>query len=131
IVRRADGIVAYQLATVVDDIEQSVREVVRGADLLSSAPRQILLHELLGHVPPAFAHVPILLDAQGRKLGKSNGALALDMQRRGSELVQALTLLGQQPPAGLAVEPVVHIIEWAVAHWRLGAVPARRRLRAC
>lgn len=125
IVRRADGIVAYQLATVVDDIEQGVHEVVRGADLLSSAPRQVLLHGLLGHARPAFAHVPILMDAQGCKLGKSNGALVLDANRRGAELVQALTWLGQQPPAGLAGESVDRIIDWGITHWRLSAVPAR------
>lgn len=125
IVRRADGIVAYQLATVVDDIEQGVTEVVRGADLLSSAPRQLLLHRLLGHAAPAFVHVPMLVDAQGRKLGKSNGALALDRYKRGIELVEALMLLGQTPPVELAAEPVERIIEWGIRHWHLDAVPAR------
>lgn len=126
VLRRADGIIAYQLATVVDDIAQGVHEVVRGADLLSSAPRQTLLHELLGHTAPAFVHVPLLVDAQGCKLGKSTGALALDMKRRGAELVQALTWLGQKPPPQLATESVASIIDWGIAHWRLAAVPARR-----
>lgn len=126
IVRRADGIVAYQLATVVDDAEQGVTEVVRGADLLSSTPRQVLLQRCLGYAEPAYAHVPLLVDGDGHKLGKSNGALALDATRRGTELVQVLDWLGQQPPPTLAAAAVEDVIDWAIAHWRLEAVPARR-----
>lgn len=130
VVRRADGLVAYQLATVVDDAAQGVAEVVRGADLLSSTPRQILLSTTLGYKLPAYVHVPLLVDAHGHKLGKSNGALALDRHRRGPELVQALSLLGQAPPPDLAAEPVDRIIRWAIGNWRLDAVPARRCVMA-
>lgn len=123
VVRRADGIIAYQLATVVDDAAQDVTEVVRGADLLSSTPRQILLNRALSQARPNYAHVPLLQDEQGRKLGKSNGSLALDRTQRGPELVRALALLGQQPPADLAGEPVDRIIQWGITHWCLAAVP--------
>lgn len=125
VLRRADGIVAYQLATVVDDAAQGVAEVVRGADLMSSTPRQIFLNEALGHARLTYAHVPILVDRRGRKLGKSNGALALDRNRRSNELVEALMLLGQTPPQGLAAESIDRIIEWGIDHWQLEAVPAR------
>lgn len=130
VLRRADSIVAYQLATVVDDAAQGVTEVVRGADLLSSTPRQMFLHDALGQPQPAYMHVPVLVDARGRKLGKSNGALALDKAERGRELVRALELLGQGPVDGLAQAPVAQIIEWAIDHWDAGAVPSRHETAA-
>jgi glutamyl-queuosine tRNA(Asp) synthetase len=73
IVKRKDGLLAYQLAVVVDDILQGVSEVVRGRDLLSSAPRQALLFRALGGTPPRFAHIPLWVDAEGHRLSKRNG----------------------------------------------------------
>jgi glutamyl-tRNA synthetase len=73
VVKRKDGLVAYQLAVVVDDALQGVTEVVRGRDLLSSAPRQVLLFTALGRTPPRFAHVPLWLDAVGNRVSKRNG----------------------------------------------------------
>ena len=70
VVRRADGVAAYQLAVVVDDAENGVTEVVRGRDLLSSTPAQLWLYEVLGLTPPAFYHVPMLLAPDGRRLSK-------------------------------------------------------------
>ncbi len=72
VIRRRDGLYAYQLAVVVDDIAQGVTEVTRGRDLLSSAPRQALLHRALGNAPPAFAHLPLVVDAHGQRLSKRN-----------------------------------------------------------
>ncbi|MHB8416897.1 MAG: tRNA glutamyl-Q(34) synthetase GluQRS [Myxococcales bacterium] len=77
VVRRADGTFAYQLAVVVDDIAMRMSEVVRGADLASSTPRQLLLYEALGAVPPRFAHVPLVLGPGGEKLSKRDGAVSL------------------------------------------------------
>lgn len=82
VIKRADGVYAYQLAVVVDDIAMGITEVVRGDDLLSSTPRQIALYQALGATVPAFLHVPLLLDQDGRRLAKRHGAIAIEELRR-------------------------------------------------
>lgn len=77
VLRRFDGIPAYNLAVVVDDAASGVDQVVRGDDLLASAPRQAYLATLLGHVPPTYAHVPLVRNAQGKRLAKRDGAVTL------------------------------------------------------
>jgi glutamyl-Q tRNA(Asp) synthetase len=79
IVRRADGVFAYQLAVVVDDAAQGVTQVVRGRDLLSSTPRQIALQRALGYATPEYAHLPLVTNPDGSKLGKRDGALPLPL----------------------------------------------------
>lgn len=81
LLRRSDGMFAYQLAVVVDDAAMGVTEVVRGADLLSSTPRQLLLYRLLGLPAPTFTHLPLLLTADGRRLSKRNADAGLDVLR--------------------------------------------------
>lgn len=101
VLRRADGLWAYQLAVVVDDAAQHVTEVVRGADLLDSTPRQILLQRRLGLPTPAYVHLPLLLDAHGRKLSKSHAALPIDAASPLAALQHAWRQLGQAPLADL------------------------------
>jgi len=101
IVRRADGLFAYQLAVVVDDAEQGVTQVVRGADLLTSTPRQIALQQALGYPTPEYVHLPLVLGPDGAKLGKRDGALplpALDDARVRETLALALRHLGYEAP---------------------------------
>lgn len=124
VIRRADGIAAYQLATVLDDAAQGVTEVVRGADLLYSTPRQIHLQRCLGLPEPGYAHVPVLVDANGCKLSKSNGALALSPTRRAADLYRCLKWLGQTPEAGLESCGVADVIDWATAHWQPTLIPS-------
>lgn len=81
LLRRSDGLYAYQLAVVVDDAAMGVTQVVRGADLLSSTPRQLLLYRLLGLTPPEFYHLPLLLDSGGRRLSKRDGDLGIETLR--------------------------------------------------
>lgn len=97
VVRRADGLFAYQLAVVVDDADQGVTQVVRGADLLGSTPRQIALQRALGYPTPVYAHLPLVVNADGAKLGKRDGALplpTLDEARVRETLALALRHLG-------------------------------------
>ena len=93
VVRRADGVYVYQLAVTVDDGEAGVTEVVRGMDLLSSAPRQMYLQELLGFAHPAYGHVPMLLSADGRRLSKRDKALDLGQLRRRMTAEELLGIL--------------------------------------
>ncbi len=94
VVRRADGIWAYQLAVVVDDAEMGVTEVVRGDDLISSTSRQLALFEALGHAPPAFLHVPLILGPDGERLSKRHGATAIaDHRAAGRRPEEVLGLL--------------------------------------
>jgi glutamyl-Q tRNA(Asp) synthetase len=94
VLKRADGFWAYQLAVVVDDAEQNVTDVVRGADLLDSTPRQILLQRMLGAATPRYLHVPVVTNAAGEKLSKQTGALALDLAHPEAELSEAAEFLG-------------------------------------
>src|SRR4051794_7773232 len=97
VVRRADGVYAYQLAVVVDDAAQEVTQVVRGSDLLTSTARQIALQRALGLLTPSYAHLPLVVNPDGSKLGKRDGALplpSLDEKRVGETLSFALRFLG-------------------------------------
>lgn len=98
VVRRADGVFAYQLAVVVDDALQEVTQVVRGGDLLSSTARQIALQEAFGYPTPQYAHLPLIVTSDGAKLGKRDGALPLpelDVDQIRETLREALAALGQ------------------------------------
>lgn len=123
VVKRADGLFAYQLAVVVDDAEQGVTDVVRGADLLSNTPRQIHLQRLLGLRTPRYAHVPLVVNAAGQKLSKQTRAPALPRNDRGAVLGQALAVLGHAPPAELAGAAPADLLAWARAHWQIEHVP--------
>jgi glutamyl-Q tRNA(Asp) synthetase len=123
---RADGCFAYQLAVVVDDADQGVTHVVRGADLLDSTPRQIFLQRCLGLPTPAYLHLPVAVDAAGQKLSKQSGAPAVAAGVAASALVEALAFLGQRPPLALARAGVKEVWAWALAHWRIEALPGIR-----
>jgi glutamyl-Q tRNA(Asp) synthetase len=113
VLRRADGQFAYQLAVVVDDADQGVTDVVRGADLLESTPRQIYLQRRLGFPTPRYLHVPVAIDASGDKLSKHTGARPIDRR----DLRRALRFLGQPPSETL---------QEAVSAWNPALIPLRR-----
>ena len=114
VLHRADGMFAYQLAVVVDDAASGVNQVVRGADLLSSTPRQIFLHACLGNPVPEYIHLPLLTDRQGKKISKRHGAIGLAPAVNPSALiVRALELLGQIVPEKIDESPPIELLEWA------------------
>lgn len=129
ILKRKDGLHAYQLAVVVDDIYQRISHVVRGSDLLDVSARQQCLHQLLGATPPRWAHIPVLNNATGQKLSKQNHAPALDLNRPSYNLFHALRLLGQAPDGELINASPQVLLRWATAHWQLARVP--RCLNVC
>ena len=122
---RADGYCAYQLAVVVDDADQGVTDVVRGTDLLTSTPRQILLQRALRVAQPHYAHVPLVLDAHGEKLSKQTLAKPLDPCNAVSDLVEALRFLNQAPPPEVVAAGRDALLAWGIAHWRLSACAQR------
>lgn len=142
VVLRADGIVAYHLAVVVDDAAQQVTEVVRGCDLLDSTPRQILIQRALGLPTPRYAHLPVATNASNQKLSKHNLARSIAADSRGAVLADALGFLGHRPPRELTRAPAGEILDWAVSRWDPARVPRLRsapapgyagepRLRSC
>jgi glutamyl-Q tRNA(Asp) synthetase len=120
---RRDGFYSYHLACAIDDAFQDVTHVVRGTDLLDSTPRQIYLQRLLNLTTPAYAHLPVAVNAEGRKLSKQNLARALDAGHRERLLWKALQFLGQRPPTELQTADLKSIWDWALAHWSIGNVP--------
>lgn len=123
---RADGLFAYQLAVVVDDAEQEITHVVRGADLIDSTPRQIFLQYGLGVSTPQYAHLPVAVNGAGEKLSKQTQAAPIDDEHPVPALWQALRFLGQQPPEILKQASLGECWEWAMQHWSLGKVPQKR-----
>lgn len=119
IIRRRDGLYAYQLAVTLDDDFQGVTEIVRGYDLLHTTARQIHLQRLLGLSVPGYLHLPLALDRSGEKLSKQTGAAALPTRNQSEILFDALQVLWQQPPAQLRDEPVTQQLDWAVKNWNI------------
>lgn len=125
IIRRADGLFAYQLAVVVDDDFQGITQVVRGADLLDSTSRQICLQKALGLVSPDYMHLPVVISADGKKLSKRIQADPVKDREPASALGQALKFLGQNPPSGLSLNG---LWEWALEHWNTELIPRARTI---
>lgn len=123
VLRRADGLFAYQLAVTVDDDFQQISQVVRGADLLASTPRQIWLQRCLGFATPSYAHLPVAANAAGEKLSKQTLARPLATDMAAVELVRSMNFLGQLAPAELARATVAEVWAWALEHWSFAAIP--------
>jgi glutamyl-Q tRNA(Asp) synthetase len=128
ILRRRDGIIAYVLAVVVDDADQGITHVMRGADLLDNTPRQIHLQRVLGLSTPAYAHVPVLTESDGAKLAKSRRSVRADAGSALAQLIAVFGLLGLAPPASLAEATIAQAWGWAVAQWDIMRVPKRLTL---
>ncbi len=124
VLRRADGPFAYQLAVVVDDAAYGVTQVVRGADLLGSTPRQIYLHACLGNPVPTYLHLPLVTDARGEKVSKRHGLVRVEHGEDAGRLIhRALVFLGQEVPESLAGASAAELLGWGVRHFEVSRVP--------
>ena len=125
VIRRADGLFAYQLAVVVDDHRQGVTQVVRGADLLDSTTWQICLQKALGFPTPEYMHLPVALSADGKKLGKRFQTDPVSNLDPAGVITQALRFLGHNPPNGI---PLTALWDWALNNWNSDHIPRRKSI---
>jgi glutamyl-Q tRNA(Asp) synthetase len=130
IVRRADRLIAYQLAVVIDDADQGISHVVRGSDLLESTPRQIYLQQLLNLPTPSYLHLPIATDAGNAKLSKQSFATPINANAGKCALLDALRFLHQVLPDSAQDANLDELWKWAADHWDTDNIPACRSLPA-
>ncbi|ROL78747.1 tRNA glutamyl-Q(34) synthetase GluQRS [Pseudomonas chlororaphis] len=123
VIRRRDGLYAYQLAVVLDDAWQGVTDIVRGADLLDSTPRQLYLQELLGLPQPRYLHVPLITQPDGHKLGKSYRSPPLAADQATPLLLRALRALGQKTDSEMAHASPREVLSWGIEHWDVLLIP--------
>ncbi|MEY8253213.1 MAG: tRNA glutamyl-Q(34) synthetase GluQRS [Colwellia sp.] len=128
IIHRKDGLFAYQLAVVADDIAQGITHVIRGCDLLEPTARQLTFFKTLNSTAPKYGHVPLAVTAQGYKLSKQNKALAIDVNNPQPALFNALMFLGQKPPTALVESSITDIITWAIKNWQRSHVPNKTEI---
>jgi glutamyl-Q tRNA(Asp) synthetase len=131
VIRRKDGIVAYQLAVILDDAAQHVSDVVRGADLLHSTAWQIALQRALALPSPAYAHLPLVVERNAEKLGKSRRSIAVEPQRAATYLTTVLRLLNHAPPPELEHDKPAQLLAWAIRNWNVKAFEKLRSVTAC
>jgi glutamyl-Q tRNA(Asp) synthetase len=131
VVKRADGLFAYQLAVAVDDAFQNITHVVRGVDLLISTPRQIYLQQLLGLPTPNYLHLPVVTNTQGEKLSKQTLAKPVDHTRPAELLLRALRFMQQNPPKELSDYDVTSILNWAISNWDCKALNQVKNISYC
>ena len=122
ILKRADGLFAYQLAVVVDDAAQGITHIVRGADLLDSTPRQIYLQQIMNYPHPSYAHVPVVCNEAGEQLSKQTLATPLNIEDVAQSLYLAFKFLGQNPPASIPKQSIQDIWSWVKTNWQLSKV---------
>jgi glutamyl-Q tRNA(Asp) synthetase len=123
VIRRRDGLYAYQLAVVLDDGWQGVTDIVRGADLLDSTPRQLYLQELLGLPQPRYLHIPLITQPDGHKLGKSYRSPPLPADQATPLLLRALRASGQPAPDELQNAAPRQVLDWGIEHWNADFIP--------
>ncbi|MEL4889267.1 tRNA glutamyl-Q(34) synthetase GluQRS [Pectobacterium betavasculorum] len=130
IIHRRDGLFAYNLAVVIDDNDQGITEIVRGADLIEPTVRQISLYQQLGYAIPTYVHLPLVLNTEGNKLSKQNHAPALPDSDPRPVLLAALQFLNQPLPENGQEMTLSSLLAWSVAHWSLDVVPLQAAINA-
>ncbi|GMQ45480.1 tRNA glutamyl-Q(34) synthetase GluQRS [Vibrio sp. 10N] len=129
IIKRRDGLFAYNLAVVLDDIEQGITEVVRGADLIEPTGRQISLYNVLGAKPVTYLHLPLAIDDNGNKLSKQNHATAIDLDNPKPTLINAMRFLGFDITDDIAHQDIADIVQWGVENWQLSQLPNQLKIK--
>nr|WP_321380933.1 tRNA glutamyl-Q(34) synthetase GluQRS [uncultured Vibrio sp.] len=130
IIKRRDGLFAYNLAVVLDDIDQGVTEVVRGADLIEPTGRQISLYQILGQPEVSYLHLPLAIDNNGNKLSKQNHATAIDIDNPKPALLKAMTFLGFDIPEEIRASDIANILRWGCENWQLEQLPTEIEITA-
>lgn len=128
IIKRRDGLFAYQLVVVIDDIDQGITEVVRGADILELTCRQLSLFKLLGVKAPDYLHLPLISASPGFKLSKQNHATAINADNPKPELIKAMQCLGLPTTSELQDFSVEQLILWGVSHWDIKNIPTQQEI---
>jgi glutamyl-Q tRNA(Asp) synthetase len=128
VVLRKDGLIAYQLAVVVDDHLQGITDIVRGIDLMDSTPRQIWLQQLLGYRVPNYLHIPVAINTLEQKLSKSHGSGGIPLTNVAGTLHTALATLGQRPPPELENAAVAEIWSWAIENWNIAVLNGQTQI---
>jgi glutamyl-Q tRNA(Asp) synthetase len=128
IIKRRDGLYAYNLAVVIDDIDQGVTEVVRGADLIEPTGRQIGLYQLLNQKQVQYLHLPLAVTESGAKLSKQNHAPAIELSQPKPNLMAAMSFLGFDIPAEIQQASIDEILAWGVANWRISQLPKETQI---
>ncbi|MCG9665211.1 tRNA glutamyl-Q(34) synthetase GluQRS [Vibrio mediterranei] len=129
IIKRRDGLFAYNLAVVLDDIYQNITEVVRGADLIEPTGRQISLYKTLDVEPVSYLHLPLAIDDIGNKLSKQNHATAIDLGNPRPTLLNAMRFLGFNIDSHIETENIETIIQWGVENWQLLQLPNELKIK--
>jgi len=128
IIKRKDGLYAYNLAVVIDDIQQGVTEIVRGADLIETTGKQISLYRLLDADIPTYVHLPLAVTEPGLKLSKQNHAVAVNKKDPVPTLKQVLAFLGHTVPEHIPQHTCSEVLNWAIANWSLQKVPKKQEI---
>ncbi len=129
ILRRSDGLYSYQLAVALDDVEQEMTEVIRGSDLLDSTPRQIYLQQQLGFSSPVYGHLPVAVNAHGRKLSKQTFAEPVHAKQPVYTLSRVMDFLGHPVPENIREGSLQQFWDWAIGEWSLARIPDTAQIR--
>jgi glutamyl-Q tRNA(Asp) synthetase len=128
IIKRSDDYFAYQLATIVDDNEQKITDIVRGFDLLDSTTKQVYLQSKLQYKTPRYLHLPIAVDSKGKKISKAGNEITPEKSAPEIILVNALKFLGHNPPDKIENSDINTILDWSIENWHVDSLPKKSKI---
>jgi glutamyl-Q tRNA(Asp) synthetase len=128
IIHRKDGLFAYQLAVVIDDIHQGISHIIRGCDLLEPTARQLSFFKIIKAQRAQYGHVPLVVTQEGYKLSKQNKAPVINIKKPQHSIIQALDFLGQSPPQELVSYSVEEMMQWAITNWSINKIAKKTQI---